>query len=171
MQPSPMTGKSAENKGTKVMMKPTHHDRRSFISGSVALAAAGTVSSVAKAQQSRGMARMKRGMTLSDCVQDCLESHKMCLETARYCMDKGGKHVSTKHLSLLLDCAEICQTTANSLLRRSSQHAVICEACARVCEACASDCDSFAADAQMRQCALTCRTCAQSCRDMVGMAI
>lgn len=145
-------------------------DRRSFLVAGAALVAAGASARVAAAPQDSRMPGMAMGaMTLEQCVKDCLESHSMCLDTARYCMEKGGHHVSAAHLSLLLDCAEMCQTTANSLLRRSPQHAVVCEACARLCEACARDCDALAADEQMKTCAATCRECAQSCRHMAEM--
>ena len=61
-------------------------------------------------------------MTRESCIEICIKSHRMCLQTARYCTEKGGPHVAPAHLALLLDCAEMCQTTANSLERRSPQH-------------------------------------------------
>ena len=33
--------------------------------------------------------------------------------TERYCLEKGGMHVMPVHLTLLADCAEMCQKTAN----------------------------------------------------------
>jgi hypothetical protein len=80
-------------------------------------------------------------------------------------------HVAPAHLALLLDCAEMCQTTANSLLRRSPQHAALCIACAQICDACAQSCEAIGNDEQMQRCAKTCRDCAQSCRDMSKQAI
>ena len=144
--------------------------RRSILgSGLTLIALAGGAKAFAA---QTGMAKMAAGsMTLDDCVRSCVASHQMCLETARYCTQRGGNHVAERHLALLLDCAEMCQTTANSLLRRSPQHAVICEACARICEACASDCAAFAQDRQMQRCATTCRDCAASCRDMAKMPL
>lgn len=59
-------------------------------------------------------------MTAQACIDSCWQSHVMCLETERYCLEKGGTHVMPKHLALLADCAEMCQKTANSLLRHSS---------------------------------------------------
>jgi hypothetical protein len=105
-------------------------------------------------------------MTLQECIESCVRSHNICIITARYCTEKGDAHVATAHLALLLDCAEVCQTTANSLLRRSPQHAAICSACAQICDACAEDCEAMVADEQMRGCAKTCRDCAQDCRYM-----
>lgn len=137
-----------------------------------ALGALGVRVRVAEAQQADTMPGMAgRAMTIQDCVDSCVKTHAMCLDTGRYCTEQGGRHVSTAHLALLLDCAEMCQTTANSLLRRSPQHAVVCEACARLCEACARDCEGFAPDPQMQRCARTCQDCARSCRDMAKMPL
>jgi hypothetical protein len=95
----------------------------------------------------------------------------MCLVTERYCLEKGGMHVMPKHLALLADCAEMCQKTANSLLRRSSQHAAVCIACAQVCDACAQECEAFKDDERMAVCARTCRECANHCREMSKQSI
>ena len=120
----------------------------------------------------QGMPNMgSAGMTLQECIDSCLKSHSMCLETGRYCIEKGGMHVAGAHLALLLDCAEMCQTTANSLLRQSSQHAAICIACAQICDACAQSCETFQDDERMRRCATTCRDCASSCRMMSKLPI
>jgi hypothetical protein len=105
-------------------------------------------------------------MTLQECIESCLRAHSACLETGRYCIEKGGAHAGSAHFALLLDCAEMCQTTANSLLRHSPQHAALCTACAQICDACAQSCEATGDDEQMRGCAKTCRDCAQSCRDM-----
>ena len=106
------------------------------------------------------------GMTLEQCITDCLGSHRMCLATGQYCIERGGPHAAAAHLALLLDCAEMCQTTANSMLRHSSQHQALCAACAQICDACAESCEAFRADEVMARCAKTCRDCAGSCRMM-----
>jgi hypothetical protein len=71
---------------------------------------------------------------------------------------------------LLLDCAEICQTSANFMLRESDLHGVTCRASADECEACAQACAKFEGDEIMQACAETCRGCAESCREMARMA-
>lgn len=110
-------------------------------------------------------------MTAQDCIESCWRTHVMCLETERYCLEKGGKYVLPAHLVLLADCAEMCQKTANSLLRRSSQHAAVCIASAQLCDACAQECEAFKDDKRMSLCAQTCRQCADHCRHMSKMAI
>lgn len=110
-------------------------------------------------------------MTAQDCIDSCLKSHASCIAAARYCTEVGGRHAAPNHLALLLDCAEICQATANSLMRRSPQHGTICNACAALCDACAKDCDSFKGDALLQRCAAICRECAGHCRMMSTISI
>lgn len=110
-------------------------------------------------------------MTPKDCIESCWRSHVMCLETAHYCLEKGGMHVRPAHQALLADCADMCIKAADSLLRRSSQHAAVCIACAELCDACAKECEAFKDDQRMLLCARTCRDCAKHCRDMSKMPI
>ena len=110
-------------------------------------------------------------MTAQDCIESCWRTHVMCLETERYCLEKGGKYAHPVHIVLLADCAEMCQKAANSLLRRSSQHAAICIASAQLCDACAQECEAFKDDEGMRLCAQMCRQCANHCRHMSKIAI
>jgi hypothetical protein len=88
-----------------------------------------------------------------------------------YCLQKGGRHAEANHVRRLIDCAEMCQTSADFMLRGSELHVYTCGACAEVCNACAKSCESMADDEMMRRCAEACRTCAQECRKMSrGMA-
>lgn len=89
----------------------------------------------------------------------------MCLETVAYCLQTGDKHAEAAHIRLLLDCAELCQTNANFLLR-GSDFTRICAVCAEVCEQCAQDCEWLGGDAKLKACADACRRCAESCRQM-----
>jgi hypothetical protein len=102
------------------------------------------------------------------CIQECSECHRVCVETVSYCLQMGGRHAEASHIRLLLDCAEICQTSANFMLRGSDLHGRTCAVCAEVCERCAEDCEQFGDDAQMKACAEACRRCARSCREMAG---
>ena len=68
---------------------------------------------------------------------------------------------------LLLDCAQICATSADFMLRMSDHHPQVCGVCADICDACARECESMADGAEfMRRCADACRRCAESCRRM-----
>ncbi|MFP2926287.1 four-helix bundle copper-binding protein [Pyxidicoccus sp. 3LG] len=103
---------------------------------------------------------------MRQCIQNCLECHRVCVETLAYCLQKGGRHAEAKHVRLMMDCAEICQTSANFMLRGSELHTRTCFACAEVCERCAESCAAMGDDAMMKACAELCRRCAESCRKM-----
>jgi hypothetical protein len=105
---------------------------------------------------------------MQQCIQECLDCHRVCVETISHCLHMGGPHASAAHIRLLLDCAEICQTSANFMLRGSDMHGRTCGVCAEVCDRCAEDCDRLGDDDRMKACAESCRRCAGSCRRMAG---
>ncbi|HEU4629876.1 MAG TPA: four-helix bundle copper-binding protein [Gemmatimonadaceae bacterium] len=104
---------------------------------------------------------------LQACIEECLNCHVACTTTAQYCLAQGGEHADADHVGLLLDCADICQTSANFMLRGSPYHPIICLACAELCRACEESCRSVdPEDAQMRLCAESCASCAEHCERM-----
>jgi hypothetical protein len=104
---------------------------------------------------------------MQQCIQNCQECHKVCLQMAmNHCLQMGGKHVEANHMRLMLNCAEICQTSLNFMLSGSEQHKLTCGVCAEVCEACAQSCAQVG---DMDECVQACRQCAQSCRQMASM--
>lgn len=108
---------------------------------------------------------------MRSCIESCTRCHSVCLETAAHCLQMGGKHAEANHISMLLDCAQICAASADFMLRGSPFHAQVCGVCAQVCEACAQSCESIDPnDQMMQQCAQVCRQCAESCRMMARMA-
>ena len=107
---------------------------------------------------------------MSACIIECSGCHDVCLMTVTHRLQLGGRHAEPEHIRLLLDCAEICQTSANFMLRGSNLHVYTCAVGAEVCERCAKDCERFPDDEQMQACAEQCRRCAESCRKMAGMA-
>src|SRR5512133_1858890 len=90
------------------------------------------------------------GADMQECIQNCLDCHAICTETATYCLQMGGRHAEASHVRLLLDCAQICATSANFMLRQSDLHGRTCGVCAEVCERCAQSCEQFGDDGQMR---------------------
>ena len=110
------------------------------------------------------------GNDMQQCIQECLNCHSVCLATVAPRLEMGGAHASPQHIGLLLDCAEICQTSANFMLRGSALHARTCGVCAEVCTRRAEECERMGDDAQMRACAEQCRRRAESCRRMATMA-
>jgi hypothetical protein len=107
---------------------------------------------------------------METCIERCTECHRVCLETVQHCLKLGGEHAAPAHIRLLLDCADICRTSAGFMIRDSDMHGYTCAACAAICERCAQDCERFPDDEQMKRCAEICRACAESCREMASMA-
>jgi len=103
------------------------------------------------------------------CIAECQNCHGICVETVQHCLQMGGPHAEPVHIRLLLDCAEICQTSANFMRRNSPLHTLTCGVCAEVCGRCADDCAKFGDDSNMQACAEACRRCAESCRRMSQM--
>ena len=108
---------------------------------------------------------------IAQCIDDCLACHRACLDTVIHCLKLGGHHASVGHVQVLLDCAQICTTTAAFLLRFSPRHHHACTVCAEICDECAASCESFVGDAAMAACAKACRTCAASCRAAAPIAL
>lgn len=111
-----------------------------------------------------------RNENLQRCIDECQSCHEICVETVAHCLQQGGKHAEARHITTLLDCAQICATSADFMLRNSPEHRRTCEICAEICEQCAKSCDAMGEDDMMRRCAEECRRCAESCRQMAGAA-
>jgi hypothetical protein len=93
------------------------------------------------------------------------------MELIPHCLETGGPHAAWEHITLLLDCADICRTAADYMLRGSSRHVGVCEVCAQVCDECASDCARISPDdEEMRRCGEICRKCNEVCRQTAQSA-
>lgn len=108
------------------------------------------------------------GEEMRRCIEECGTCHDVCLATVTHCLQMGGEHAEASHMRLLLDCAQICDTSADFMLRGSELHGETCRACAVVCERCAEACERFNDDEIMAACAEACRRCAESCRQMAA---
>lgn len=109
----------------------------------------------------------KQDSKSSSCEKNCLECFRVCNETLRSCLEKGGEHSNAEHINMLIDCARICQTSADFLSRGSDFHRVTCEACKKICEKCAEDCRKMN-DKEMIYCAEVCEKCVESCEKMLA---
>ena len=109
-----------------------------------------------------------RSQAMNACIEACTDCHATCLETISHCLEKGGKHAAPDHIALMSACADICATSADTMLRGASVHTATCRACAEICRACAAACDAMGDDPEMKRCAEACRRCAQSCEAMAA---
>lgn len=144
--------------------RATKVDRRAVTVGlGTAIFAAGAVPALSATTTS--MTSMDAMMQA--CIDECQKCHIICLSMATgYCLSKGGGHAAPAHIRIMLDCAQICATTADFMARGSAQHVAICRLCADICDACVRSCTGMVG---MEACLATCRACANSCRSMVKM--
>lgn len=94
--------------------------------------------------------------------RDCIDACNRCLA---YCLRQGGHHAEFSHIASLLDCLEVCITTADLAGRGSPVAPALIQVCAEVAEDCADSCDehSQGADPEMERCAAACRDLAEWC--------
>jgi len=110
----------------------------------------------------------ERDMTA--CLENCAACERTCTETLAAVLSRPDteSRVDAALVRLLMDCADICGTSAHFLMRRSWLHASTCRACADVCAACAGACEGAIGDADLARCAQACRRCAASCEEMAA---
>jgi hypothetical protein len=73
---------------------------------------------------------------LQHCIEECLNCHAVCTMTAQYCLTEGGEHADVNMIGVLLDCAEICQVSANFMLRGELHAAGLAAPCGHLCGLC-----------------------------------
>ena len=105
---------------------------------------------------------------MDECIEACLQCHVVCTMTAQYCLAQGGERATIDLVGVLLDCAQICQTSADFMVRGSPYHTLTCAACAEICRACAEACRGAGGEEEMAHCAEMCETCATACERMAG---
>lgn len=106
---------------------------------------------------------------MQQCMQLCRDCHAMCLQTIAHCLKLGGRHSEPDHIRLLMDCAQMCTTTVDYMLRESPFHDRICRLCSDLCKQCEKECTQVAGDDQLiKQCIDMCQTCAESCERMAS---
>ena len=103
------------------------------------------------------------------CIDACLACHRACEEHAlAHCLPMGGDHVAPEHFGLMLNCADVCRTSAHFMMASSEFAQDLCELCAEICDACAQSCEELG---DMKECVAACRACAEACRVMAGAAV
>ena len=105
---------------------------------------------------------------LQECVTHCLECHRLCLRAAmKYHLNAGANPLDVEQIRLLINCAEICHTTATAILVGAPLVKATCRVCARVCRRCEAD---AARHGWMYECAQASRRCADSCQRAAGVS-
>lgn len=107
---------------------------------------------------------------IDKCLENCWACHRVCLGTITQFLEMGGEQAQLSRIRLLRDSAEICQTTANFLIRNSEMQAVICSACAEICLRCAKEYKQFGSPLT-EECVDACERCAESCQLIVANSV
>jgi len=103
------------------------------------------------------------------CIQLCQDCHATCIQMISHCLKLGGQHAAPDHIRLLMDCAQLCTTTADFMARESLIHDRTCSLCSEICRLCAESCERVAGDDQsVTQCSELCLRCAESCNRMAS---
>ena len=105
-------------------------------------------------------------MNFETCIASCQETHRLCLELAT----RGDDQINPALLRTLLDTAEMTQTTADFMLRRSVHAVRVTSLCVQICEACAKACEAESGDLSVQRCGFAARRCIASCRALKSAA-
>lgn len=99
----------------------------------------------------------------SDTIRALHECHDACLEAfSLHCMKAGGNHMAREHIRRMISCSELCQLTANFLLRHFPMMQDLCDLCAEICKQCAASCKGMH-EPYMQHCVRACEEAARAC--------
>ena len=111
--------------------------------------------------------RSQSDNSVEQCIHDCLSCYQECLSCITHCLSQGGKHTRPEHITLMIECADMCNASARMMLLKGQFSFEHCQLCAKVCDACAESCGEIdPQDSMMQKCADACNRCAESCRNM-----
>src|SRR4051794_40247571 len=119
-------------------------DRRELLGvlGATAAGLAAATGGQALAQEGKAHARddnhEKCAEACSDCAKECNQGFHHC-----YKQLQAGKAGHAKAMHLLVDCGEVCSTSAKLVARMSPLMTITCHACAESCEACLAECEKL----------------------------
>ena len=101
----------------------------------------------------------------ADSANIYLVTQRICLDTARYCIEIGIDYSERQFIRLLLDTGALCHTTMDSAYRKTWVFAHASSACAAMCERVVEACGNFPNDDRIRNCARRCHECMKYCLD------
>ena len=110
---------------------------------------------------------------LARAVEACLEAAAVATMCADACLAEDDVVSMRRCIQLDLDCATICNATAEVLSRPNPDGDVwrrLVETCARACAACASECETHDRSKHCLTCADACRRCEMACQQLLAVA-
>jgi hypothetical protein len=107
------------------------------------------------------------GPDVRRCIDACLNASATCDEALARC--RAGHYAGGSLLRDLMDCALLCRTAADLMLRGSGLHRDACAVAADACDFCADSVARLPADDVLRRCVDATRRCAAACRQIAGV--
>jgi len=110
--------------------------------------------------------------TLARCIEECFACAQSCTSCADACLSEDTVEELRKCIRLILDCADICDTTGRLLTRQTEYDAPTSkaqlESCREACRTCAEECERHAEmHEHCRVCAEECRRCEAACTELL----
>ncbi len=109
------------------------------------------------------------GKEIQECMLKCLDCRTMCLKLVEHYLRLEGAKSDGPDIRLLLNCSEICATTARFMLRGSEFCQRLSLLCAEVCKRCARQWSLLRDDALIEGCWLSWSQCAECCERTAGL--
>jgi len=105
---------------------------------------------------------------LAHCIGSCVICATTCTACADACLAEEMEHDLTECIRTNLDCADVCRTTGQALVRQTQPDFTLlyhqADACRFACNACAKICEQHAdMHEHCRICAEACRQCEAAC--------
>lgn len=106
--------------------------------------------------------------TNQSCIDACNKCAQACYECFHACLDEPDLNARKNCVSMLVECAMMCQMSTSSMSMNGQYAKEHCSLCAKVCDTCAKECNMFQ-DQHCQDCAQICNDCADECERMAGM--
>lgn len=108
-----------------------------------------------------------KNLQWQECIDSCLACMVACNHCLAECLKEKDVNMMAKCIELDIQCALICEVSAQFMSLNSPHAATLCTICADICEKCAAECESHHAQ-HCKDCAEACRACAAACRKMAA---
>lgn len=109
----------------------------------------------------KGESRMEQ--MVQDCITSCEKCRAACIRAITHSLEVGAEHARQEHIRLLLDCADVCQVSANFLLRGSPSAGYFCSIGGRLCDRYVREYKGLCG---LEECVAACETAAALCHRM-----
>jgi hypothetical protein len=96
-----------------------------------------------------------------DCIEACLKCVHMCYRCASADLQEEQHHMA-RCVQLNLECAAVCNATAQLMSLGSEQSVAIAKLCAEICRKCEGECRKHIMQ-HCQECANACHHCAVLC--------